>query len=36
MDIPFAGEVTVDNVLQWLRNIPEHLRSEQYFPFLSE
>lgn len=35
-DIPFAGEVTVDNVLQWLRNIPEHLRSEQYFSFLSE
>ena len=35
-DIPFTGEVTVGNVLGWLRRIPEELRSEQYFSFLSE
>ena len=35
-DIPFTGEVTVGNVLGWLRRIPEELRSEQYFSFFSE
>lgn len=35
-DMPFTGEVTVGNVLGWLRRIPEELRSEQYFSFLSE
>lgn len=34
--IPFTGKVTVGNVLGWLRRIPEELRSEQYFSFLSE
>ncbi len=35
-DMPFTGEVTVGNVLGWLRRIPEELRSERYFSFLSE
>lgn len=35
-DVPFTGEVTVGNVLGWLQRIPEELRSEQYFSFLSE
>lgn len=35
-DVPFSGEVTVGNVLGWLRRIPEEFRSEQYFSFLSE
>lgn len=35
-DIPFVGEVTVSSVLRWLKQIPEEMRSEQYFSFLSE
>lgn len=35
-EVPFTGEVTVKNVLGWLRRIPEEERCEQYFSFLSE
>ena len=35
-EIPFKGEESVSKVLEWMRSIPEDLRSDHYYSFLSE